>query len=427
MKILNLVYSLGKGGTERAAQNFATAYADLGHDSRVLFTQKDGPRREAIESAGVQIYDQGVSADLLAIADWYPEVIHLHSHGLLISDFKNLKHLFPDARFVETNVFSQPSPWVEELDVSFQLSQWCCWLYNKRSRKDQKSALVSYPVNTEAFRRSDPKKILRFREYYSIGADDIVIGRIGQNFPGKWSIALLDVYEKLRKNDARIKLLVVNPPKNISERLSKSPYKSSIVEIDVIHGDDELSVCYSAIDIFLLIAEQGESFGMVLAESLLCETPVVTLSTPWRDNSQGEVVGNGIGGLVATNKSDVHHLVKRLVESPELRKELGTSGRERILFKYDSHVVAEASLRFLMDDHPDYCSRVDLLSIMRDTEGKLGVISAVILRSNIFLGLLRFSTGYSPMYTLPKFIHGKLLLKIKALIKKWLSDRAPLT
>lgn len=54
MKILTVVYSLGKGGTERAAQNFAfgysdIGYSDIGHDSRFLYTRIDGVRREYLE------------------------------------------------------------------------------------------------------------------------------------------------------------------------------------------------------------------------------------------------------------------------------------------------------------------------------------------------------------------------------------------
>ncbi len=413
MKILNVVYSLGKGGTERAAQNFSTAYADLGHDSRVLFTQTDGPRREGLELKCIPIYDQKNSKDLSEILEWCPEVVHLHSHGLLEGDFKSLKDLLPTAKFLETNVFSRPSPWVNALDVSFQLSEWCCWRYENRSRGKHPATLVPYPVNTESFRKSELQKVLRFRKRYGIEPNDVVIGRIGQNFSGKWSTALLDVYEKLRITHDRLKLLVVNPPESIKNRISKSPQRSNIIVIDAIHGDDELAVCYSAIDIFLLIAEQGESFGMVLAESLLCETAVVTLSTPWADNSQGEVIGNRIGGLVATNKKDVERLVKLLVENQELRKKLGSSGRERILRKYDSHVVAQASLNFLVDDTVDHRSKIDLLSMMRDTEGEIGIFSYLILKSNRFLGLLRFSTGYSQIYLLPKYIFRFILAKFK--------------
>ena len=40
-------------------------------------------------------------------------------------------------------------------------------------------------------------------------------------------------------------------------------------------------------DVFAHSAQQGESFGYVLAEAALCEIPIVTMATPWADDSQG--------------------------------------------------------------------------------------------------------------------------------------------
>ena len=53
-----------------------------------------------------------------------------------------------------------------------------------------------------------------------------------------------------------------------------------MIDIAFLKDDKELSNCYSAIDIFVHAANQGESFGMVLAEAQLCQTPIITLSTP---------------------------------------------------------------------------------------------------------------------------------------------------
>ena len=115
---------------------------------------------------------------------------------------------------------------------------------------------------------------------------DLVLGRIGQSYEGKWSSIIVEVFEEIRDNVPNLKLLLVNPPPLILKHSHKSRYNADIVIIDRLDGDASLSDCYSSIDVFVLVAKQGESFGMVLSESLLCETPVITLSTPWADNSQ---------------------------------------------------------------------------------------------------------------------------------------------
>ena len=156
-------------------------------------------------------------------------------------------------------------------------------------------------------------------------------------------------------------------------------------------------------DIFVLIAEQGESFGMVLAESLLCQTPVVTLATPWGDNSQGEVVGNRLGGFCAATKKELVPLIDRLISDKNLRNTFGLVGRNRIIEIYDSKKVALDALRYLetLISEFDVASPADL---MLNTEGKLGLLSKIILISERSFFFLRFSTGYQNLVQIPLFL-----------------------
>jgi hypothetical protein len=245
-------------------------------------------------------------------------------------------------------------------------------------------------------------------------SSDLIIGRIGQHFTGKWSPVLLDVFEKQRKGDARVKLLVVNPPDSILKRISKSPYKSEIIHIKQIQGDENLAACYSAIDLFVLIAEQGESFGMVLAESLLCETPVVTLATPWGDNSQGEVIGNRVGGFVAANKAELNNLINNILFDEIKRGEFGRIGRERIIQLFDSNVVAKKSLD-LINGNGKTIDTTAPCQLMMDSEGVIGFISKEILKREKFFVLLIYSLGYKPAYQLIFKTLSFLINRLRAL------------
>lgn len=73
---------------------------------------------------------------------------------------------------------------------------------------------------------------------------------------------------------------------------------------------------------------------MVIAESLLCQTPVVALATPWDDNSQGEVVGHEIGGIFANTPSDIRKAIKLLANDKQKRIQYGARGRKRIINHY---------------------------------------------------------------------------------------------
>ncbi len=414
MKILTVVFSIGKGGTERAARNFAVAYSDLGHDSRLVYTICDGVGRKSLEEKSISIYYLNDKNSPFIIKDWRPDIVHIHSHGLSEEAFYKIRNLVPTAKFIETNVFSRPTPWVKHIYLSFQLSLWCDFLYKKRSKNKYSSTIIPNPIDVSSFHYSGKKRVRDFRESYGINIDDLVIGRIGQQFDGKWSLALIDIFDSLKKSFKKLKLVIVNPPESILIKAKKSPYKHDIVIIDQILGDSNLADCYSSIDVFVHIAEQGESFGMVLAESLLCRTPIVTLATPWADNSQGEVVGNLIGGFVATNKKDVLPLVKKLIEDSCLRARMGRDGRNRIIDLFESKIVASNAL-LILEKYKKNINYKSPNEMMQVTEGRLGLFSRIILSSKLALLLLRYTTGYTSMVYFPLVLLRALFRRLQKL------------
>ena len=83
---------------------------------------------------------------------------------------------------------------------------------------------------------------------------------------------MIEIFEKICIKNENLNLILVNPPKEIINQAKSSVFSKKIIIIEKIIGDDNLKIIYSLIDIFALIADQGESFGNVLAESMLCET-----------------------------------------------------------------------------------------------------------------------------------------------------------
>lgn len=400
MRILTVVFNLHKGGTQRAAQNFAEAYRDLGHDSRVLATHDGGVRADELRERDVSIW-QGVEPSTVAtIASWKPDLIHVHSHGLEKPHLDTLFEACPKSRIVETNVFSRPSPWVASLHVSFQLSTWCDWLYHVRGNFSWPSAIVPYPVRVDGFQRSTPDEISAFRERHGVAPNEILLGRVGQAYDRKWSPLLVNAFDEARRAGIPAKLLVVNPPASIVEHCRRSQFTDSIITIDQIIGDDAMSIAYSAMDIFVHAADQGESFGLVLTEAMLCETPVVTLSTPWDDNSQAEVVGHNVGGLVATTKKGIHEAIAKLACDHYLRQQLGSQGRNKVLEQYESHRVAAHAIdmafkpRRPMPASPSM--QREILLIYRNAIDRPSWLDCLILGRMKRLQINRYTSGYQP-------------------------------
>jgi glycosyltransferase involved in cell wall biosynthesis len=398
MRILTVVFNLEKGGTQRAAQNFAEAYLSDGHDSRLLALRAGGVREKELRERGVAVWSPLDEPSAAEIRRWSPEVVHLHSHGLEPSAVRLIRTACQAAFVVETNVFSRPSPWVDDVDVSFQLSRWCEWLYRVRGGSVGRMAVVPNPIRTSGFRRAAPEAIAAFRQRHSVAPTDILLGRIGQFYPRKWSPLLLDAFEHAKASGVPAKLLLVNAPSTILDRCKTSRWRDDIVVIDEIIGDDAMSEAYSAIDVFVHAADQGESFGIVLTEAMLCETPSVVMSTPWEDNSQPDVVGNMVGGLVATTRRGFMDAVVRLCRDEPLRRQLGRQGRERVIQRFDSRAVARDALAYVGERLPSKAPTTfdEIMAIYSDAVDSPSWFTRAAIGRLRRLQLSRYTTGYEP-------------------------------
>ncbi|MGL5486328.1 MAG: glycosyltransferase family 4 protein [Shewanella sp.] len=415
MKILTVVCNLNKGGTQRAAQFFAQAFLDLGYESRLVAVKAGGIRETFLADAKLN-YWIGLENDVIkSIKEWSPDLIHLHSHGLSIEDILILKSCVrSDVKFVETNVFSNPSEWIHMLDYSFQLSNWCDYLYRYKrqyvvSDRHEQSIVIPNPVRIESFNRTSSDRVSKFRDVYHIGNSPL-IGRVGQSLPSKWSTYIIDVFSDVKEKINNAKLLIVNPPEVILSQAMKSKYKNDIIIIDEVKNDLELSTIYSAIDVFLLISEQGESFGYVSAEALLCETPVVTLNTPWADNSQCEIIGPG--GISVNDKRLIAASVIKLINDDALRFELGKKGREHIIDSYCSIKLARKVIDTIKNggaesDYNRLFSSVD--ARMKQCDGNIGHLTRFVYRHLALRIFSRYTTGYESWMKIFSLIKKKFL------------------
>lgn len=353
MRFLTIVCDLNLGGTQRAAQNFSNAFALKGHEVWVFAQNAGGPRVSELQKNNIKVLvgdgEKGFQTKKLLneIVIWTPEVIHIHSHAVSEQIIKQLLLQFQVKPFVvETNVFSKPTPWLDVVDISFQLSTWCLWLYRLRLPKTSDTSrvdIIPNAVNAENFLRVSSQKITEFKDQYRIPQDVMVFGRLGQPYDGKWSYLLFDCFERyLNTYSSNAYLIVVGVSSIYREYIEglNNRVQEKIIVIDRISGDDALSVFYSSLDVFLHIADQGESFGMVLAETQLCQTPVITLSTPWGDNSQCEVVKNQLGGLVVSTKKGFVNAMIELASNKTMRQLMGVNGRKRIQEKFDISIVS---------------------------------------------------------------------------------------
>jgi glycosyltransferase involved in cell wall biosynthesis len=359
IRFLTIVSALTRGGTERAAVNYALGYHRAGMPSAVLAYSGAGPRKEVLDDAGIPVFVGGKSrgeqsAAIEQARAWTPDILHLNRPGLPdpISGSIVRSLLRSNMRSFETNVFSCVDETQDRLlfDLHFHLSHWCLWKWTQASRELEGRApgvVVPYPVDTSSFSPATPEQRTVFRSALGIPADAVVFGRIGQPSPSKWSPILIESFRIAAEQFPHVWLVLVGCSKQLESSLLRLPsgVRARVKQLPLVDTDLELQSYYGSMDVFAHAAEKGESFGMVLCEAMLCGLPVITLNTPLRDNSQIEVVQNGKTGLVVSNRWEFTRAMLILAKDENLRRELGRNGPPRVRQNY----AISAVIPFIFD------------------------------------------------------------------------------
>jgi glycosyltransferase involved in cell wall biosynthesis len=136
-------------------------------------------------------------------------------------------------------------------------------------------------------------------------------------------------------------LLVIAGPdymgysRDIHQLVRQSACPKSILFTGSVWGDYKLAL-YSRADIFVL-PSYSENFGNVVAEALVCGTPVITThATPWK-----EIETTGCGRWIPVDKLALTEaLVSMVCMSDTDRRKMGQRGRKLILENYTWDIAA---------------------------------------------------------------------------------------
>jgi glycosyltransferase involved in cell wall biosynthesis len=284
------------------------------------------------------------------------------------------------------------------------LTKWSMWKWRRWTsgmRPPPVGVVMPNLVDTRAFAPSGTAVREGYRRRYGIPADAFVLGRIGQPIDPKWSPVIFRAYAAAGNERPDWYLLLAGLPPELRRHARALPasLRSRVVEVPFMYSDEELQGCYAAMDVFLHASAIGESFGLVLAEAMLCERPVITLSTPARDNSQLEVVGHDRGGLVVNDESGMIEAMMRLAEDPHLRARLGRDGAASIRHRYSldtgvDHLLkiseialrsrTPAELRSALHEDPDLITEVstsEIDALLRCSLGNLPIRERILMRA----------------------------------------------
>ena len=425
LRVLTIAPNLKAGGLQRVARNFALGYRQWGVESAYLGYDGGGTFAEQLLEANVDVFtgapdEMSRHASLRKALDWCPDVVHIHRDGfadpriaamLSVARTSVRRGTSTPVGIVETNVFGRVDYSAARhcIDVHYLISRWCLWKWLRWSNGLHPRPLgIVMPnlVMQSEFSRSTADARNAFRRAHGIPPDALLFGRVGSLFDAKWSPIIFDAFAAHAATDETAWLLLVGLPATLRwalDAMSES-IRRRVVSIDFLQDDRALTQAYSSMDAFLHASRIGESFGMVLAEALLCGVPVITLSTPDKDNSQIEVVGHEVGGLVVADKAGMLEAMRRL-KDPDLRRRYADQGSAAIVRRFSvealmpsavdiAHLVSEGlppqQLRRRLMGLPQLCSSVsgdDINELMRGQIGRhsLKTIALMKLVSNPLL------------------------------------------
>ena len=108
----------------------------------------------------------------------------------------------------------------------------------------------------------------------------------------------------------------------------------------------QLAACYAACDMFAL-PSRGEGFGLVYLEAMACGKPVIGGA----HGGAPEVIQDGVTGYLVQHGDAVQLAtsIETLLANPEVAKEMGRRGKERVENEFRFNVFAKSLKRILRE------------------------------------------------------------------------------
>jgi glycosyltransferase involved in cell wall biosynthesis len=195
-------------------------------------------------------------------------------------------------------------------------------------------------VDTTEFRPM-PDERRRLRAELGFGDGDIVLGYIGRLHTTKGIPLLLDVFERLREEDARLKLVLAGPGPlrgAVEERARASSGAITLLEPQPF---DKVAPLLNALDVYAF-PSKGEGFGISLLEAMACGLPSVAFGR-W---GVRELVIDEETGLLANTPAEFAEKLRRLTRDSRLRERLGQVALASVEEKFSWPRIAAETVAF---------------------------------------------------------------------------------
>lgn len=343
MKILYVVTILGIGGAEIVTVDIANQMAQKGYDVAILHLRKKNKQRERIDpritvvsldmrKSIISFYQALVKAQKF-IKSWKPDIIHAQMFHANI--FCRILHCISNIPMLictehSTNIGGKYRMAVYNFtdflaDINTNVSESATQQFIKEKAFSKRKTLTVY--NGIDLTRFTSNEIAneKIRKQYNISTHDFVFINAARLTAAKDQRNLIDAFSYLKMKYRDIKLLIVGEGELYGELKDYINWKKLADNIILAGRHTNIEDFYNASDCFVL-SSAWEGFGIVLAEAMACNLPVITTDAGGCD----EVVNNKDfvvpirNSIALANKMEEIYLM-----TPEQRKQLGKLNREK--------------------------------------------------------------------------------------------------
>ena len=238
-------------------------------------------------------------------------------------------------KLIETNVFGRLMDRYDNEHVSIRMfismASGCQAFQRPMIRPLEPSAenhiVLSFPLPEY----SPPSEARRtaIREDLGVDETDLLWIRLGRP-AGKWTEWDCEAFALSRKRDSRLRLLLMEPPQALANKVNAECWGDGIIIKPASSDFNYLSDLYGSADGMIHASNFGESFGYTLAEAMQGGLPIVTMSTPWGDNAQVQLVRHQITGLVCCSIRGMSEAILEISANRELSCRMADLAKERI-------------------------------------------------------------------------------------------------
>lgn len=344
MKILYCITGLSIGGAEAVTINIANRMVSLGHQVALIYLTGKNEQElriaKEVKTQGLNMKKNPVSfvraqCNMVKfIQMWEPDVIHSQmTHANL---FCRLLRLRKKIRFLVCTEHTNRIRYIRLLllrltdflsdlntNVSKEATQ---YFIRQKAFTICKSRTVYNGIDLKKFIPCKEKTAM-LRKHYGFEENDFVFLNVGRLVPAKNQLSLIMVFHSLSSEYSNVKLLLVG------EGILRGELERYITELGlerlvVLAGSQQnITDYYNAADCFVL-SSAWEGFGIVLAEAMACELPVIAT------NSGGcaEVVDDREYIVNSGDNKALFLKMKQIYEMPkEKRLRLGKYNREKAM------------------------------------------------------------------------------------------------